>query len=417
MLRPALALALCLFLIPASASAAPSVIFSSDNLTTPIVDVSTVDIPIDITAGEILTARVKVNLSHTFDSDLDLYLVTPDGALVELSTGNGGSGDNFGSGSNCSGGFTTFDDAAATGVTAGTAPFLGSFRPEGLLSAVAGTPLQGTWKLRVTDDVGGDSGTVWCWQLEVVPAQADISVTSTDSPDPAKVGSNLVYTSVVTNAGPDPTSNVKLIDTLPGGVEFVSAVTPGGTCTGQAVVVCDLRPLAAADQETVTITVRPTAPGTLTNRVTVSQVAGEPVGAVGAHIDFDTTGVSAANAPGCTLTGTSGADVLVGTSGADVICGLGGNDTIKGLGRSDKLVGGAGNDKLVGGAGVDRLLGGAGRDTLTGSRGKDVLSGQGGADLLLAKDGVRDTVNGGSGRDRGRLDRGLDKRISVERLV
>ena len=139
--------------------------------------------------------------------------------------------------------------------------------------------------------------------------------------------------------------------------------------------------------------------------------------------------------PGCTIAGTAGNDVLVGTAGADVICGLGGSDTIRGLGGSDTLKGAGGNDRLIGGAGADTLVGGAGadtliggaradtllggsgNDTLAGSNGRDVLKGQGGADLLFARDGVRDTVNGGLGRDRARLDRGLDRRVSVERLL
>ena len=139
--------------------------------------------------------------------------------------------------------------------------------------------------------------------------------------------------------------------------------------------------------------------------------------------------------PGCTIAGTAGNDVLVGTVGADVICGLGGSDTIRGLGGNDTLKGAGGNDRLIGGAGADTLVGGAGadtliggaradtllggsgNDTLAGSNGRDILKGQGGADLLLARDGVRDTVNGGLGRDRARLDRGLDRRLSVERLL
>ena len=130
--------------------------------------------------------------------------------------------------------------------------------------------------------------------------------------------------------------------------------------------------------------------------------------------------------PGCTIVGTAGNDVLVGTGHKDVICGLGGKDTIRGRGGNDILKGAGGNDKLIGGRGADTLLGGpradtllggAGNDTLTGNGGKDVLKGEGGADFLRAKDGVRDTVNGGLGSDRARLDRGLDRLLSVERLL
>jgi Ca2+-binding RTX toxin-like protein len=88
----------------------------------------------------------------------------------------------------------------------------------------------------------------------------------------------------------------------------------------------------------------------------------------------------------CTVVGTNRADTLQGTRRDEIICGLGGNDTLRGLGGADILDGGLGNDRIVGGAGVDTLLGGAGDD------------------LLDARDGKRDDVDGGPGRDRGRVD-------------
>ncbi len=99
---------------------------------------------------------------------------------------------------------------------------------------------------------------------------------------------------------------------------------------------------------------------------------------------------------GCTIRGTNRNDVLRGTPGRDVICGFGRNDRIRGLGGNDVLIGGPGNDVLVGGSGRDRLLGGGGRDT------------------LLARDGARDNVNGGAGRDRASIDPRLDRVRGVE---
>jgi Ca2+-binding RTX toxin-like protein len=84
---------------------------------------------------------------------------------------------------------------------------------------------------------------------------------------------------------------------------------------------------------------------------------------------------------------TQHADRLVGTRGRDVLYGLGGADTILGL---------AGNDLLDGGAGNDTLVGGPGRDTLFGRSGNDVMS---------VRDGQRDRVSCGPGRDRVIADR------------
>jgi Ca2+-binding RTX toxin-like protein len=118
----------------------------------------------------------------------------------------------------------------------------------------------------------------------------------------------------------------------------------------------------------------------------------------------------------CTIPGTDGNDVLTGTRGRDVICGLGGADVIRGWGGNDTLLGGPGADQLIGGRGADRIQGGGRGDKLSGGPGRDALFGGFGRDTLVARDGWRDTLNGNAGRDRGRIDRGLDRRVSVERL-
>jgi Ca2+-binding RTX toxin-like protein len=122
------------------------------------------------------------------------------------------------------------------------------------------------------------------------------------------------------------------------------------------------------------------------------------------------------NGGGCTIRGTPGADVIDGSNRRDIICGRGGNDIIHGLGGSDTIVGGGGNDRMSGGKKGDVLRGGAGKDRLSGAGGRDRYSGGGGRDTLTARDGVREQVKGGPGRDRGRLDRN-DIRRSVEVLL
>lgn len=116
----------------------------------------------------------------------------------------------------------------------------------------------------------------------------------------------------------------------------------------------------------------------------------------------------------CTIVGTAGPDVLRGRSRKDVICGLGGDDRLFGSNGNDVLAGGDGNDRLEGGAGDDRIFGGSGLDDLIGGNGHDRLDGGSGDDLLLARDGRRDFVVGGPGRDEGILDR-VDRAGSVER--
>lgn len=114
------------------------------------------------------------------------------------------------------------------------------------------------------DEVGG----VFFFKL-VPPKAADLALTITDAPDPATVGAEVTYTLTVKNNGPLAATGVTLTDTLPAGVTLVSA-TPSATCTGTGTVTCTLGSLAAGGAATVTVVVKPTAEGTLTNRASVT---------------------------------------------------------------------------------------------------------------------------------------------------
>ncbi len=109
--------------------------------------------------------KVTVNITHAFDGDLTLTLIPPVGAPITLSAKRGASGDNYTA--------TVFDDAAATAISSGTAPFTGSFRPEAPLAAANGINAAGSWKLKVADSASVDAGTIDNWTLSLVyPAVA-----------------------------------------------------------------------------------------------------------------------------------------------------------------------------------------------------------------------------------------------------
>lgn len=150
-----------------SASVFPAQRFSYV-VSTNILDHTTNDLPLVVSgiSNAIIKATVSVYLNHTFDSDLSLILYGPNGASAELSSNNGSSGDNYGT--DCDAGATFFDDAAATSITNGAAPFVGTFRPETPLSVfggLSGSDVNGTWKLRVIDSFTGDTGNLKCWSL------------------------------------------------------------------------------------------------------------------------------------------------------------------------------------------------------------------------------------------------------------
>jgi subtilisin-like proprotein convertase family protein len=228
--------------------------YSSGNIAAPIPDVSSVDVPINVTdVGAVADVNVRVRLNHTFDGDLVLTLIAPDGTSVALANNRGGGGDNFGTGANdCSGVPTVFDDSASIAIGAGTAPFAGTFRPDSPLSAFNGKAVNGVWTLRVSDTAAIDVGTVGCVTLEIarqrfaccgVPGTAEIQaappVTITNesclpgngAPDPDET---VTVNFPLRNIGTDNTTN--LVATLlagggvlaPSGPQSYGVLVPGG---------------------------------------------------------------------------------------------------------------------------------------------------------------------------------------------
>ena len=103
---------------------------------------------------------------------------------------------------------------------------------------------------------------------------ADLALAIVAAPQPAIVGSNLVFTLTVTNAGPAEASNVTVTDPLPESVALVSAAASQGDCaTAGQRVTGRLGTLAVGASAVLTITVTPSVTGPLTN--TADVVAGE----------------------------------------------------------------------------------------------------------------------------------------------
>lgn len=148
--------------------------YSSGNIAVPIPDANPGGATVTINVPDpesVVDVDVRVRINHTWDEDLDISLIGPNSTQVDLSSDNGGSGDNFGLGSNdCSGTPTVFDDEAGTpiaGLGSGSTPFAGSFIPEQSLSAFDGISAAGTWTLFVADDLGSDTGTIGCFELVI----------------------------------------------------------------------------------------------------------------------------------------------------------------------------------------------------------------------------------------------------------
>jgi subtilisin-like proprotein convertase family protein len=154
---------------------------------------------------------VKLNLTHTYDGDLSISLIAPSGNTILLSNRRGGSGDNFTN--------TIFNMSATTLIANGTAPFTGSFKPDGNFSSLTGNA-NGTWLLKVQDLANVDTGRIQNWSLTInnlVPETINYSWTSS----PAG------FTSALQNPSDNPTINRDYI---------VTATSSSTGCSASATV-------------------------------------------------------------------------------------------------------------------------------------------------------------------------------------
>jgi subtilisin-like proprotein convertase family protein len=125
--------------------------------------------------GVITQLTLTINITHSYDQDLIVNLVSPTGTTVNLVNRRGGSGQNFVK--------TSFSDASTTPIANGVAPFHAWFRPEQPLADLNGQSPNGTWLLQVSDVAALDSGSITGW-----------SITFTTTEPTAQTDSNGNYT-------------------------------------------------------------------------------------------------------------------------------------------------------------------------------------------------------------------------------
>lgn len=103
--------------------------------------------------------NVCLNIVHPYDADLEIWLVAPDSTYIELSTGNGGSGNNYWN--------TCFYDTVPNFISNGSAPFSGSYRPESPMYNVNnGQDPNQSWQLLIHDTYPfADAGILLNWNI------------------------------------------------------------------------------------------------------------------------------------------------------------------------------------------------------------------------------------------------------------
>lgn len=115
-------------------------------------------------AGYVKHLRVRIGqITHTYDADLKIQVVAPDGTTATLADGQGGGGHDYTN--------TTFDDGAPVGIDGQSAPFTGTYRPEQPLNIFDGKPAAGDWHIKVTDQSpGANTGSLGAAGIDISPA-------------------------------------------------------------------------------------------------------------------------------------------------------------------------------------------------------------------------------------------------------
>ncbi|MBL0103431.1 MAG: proprotein convertase P-domain-containing protein [Bacteroidetes bacterium] len=150
--------------------------------------------------------RVTLNITHTWDADLIIVLVSPSGAILPLANAVGSSGDNFTN--------TVFTDAGATTIPATGAPYTGTYKPWAsavttcvtstinTFAALGGGALNpnGTWNLKVIDNGAQDLGTINNWSI-LFPASLNGPCYATSNSIPVTASLPPVITSLSPSSG------------------------------------------------------------------------------------------------------------------------------------------------------------------------------------------------------------------------
>ncbi|WP_183094631.1 proprotein convertase P-domain-containing protein [Nocardioides stalactiti] len=321
---------------------------------------------------------VNVNLqgfNHTFPSDVDVLLVGPDGTTGSVIFSDlGGSTD-------ANNATIVLDDEAPSDVPSTVVS--GTFRPtnntagdtfpapappptaSGTLASFDGLLADGTWSLYVTDDAGGDAGSMQGWSLDletappcdgkpatIVGSEAGETITGTAGDDVivARGGNDVINAGagddrICAGPGDDTTRDQLGADRVFGESGDDTLIQPIQVDAG------DLLNGGEGVRDQVTYAARPDAVALSINN-----------------------GIADDGAPGET-------DRLLGV---------------------EDLVGGAGSDTIIGSVVRNELEGRAGADTIRDLLGNDLVDGGEGADLLLAQFEIDpgDVYNGGNGSDR-----------------
>lgn len=161
-------------------------------------------LPNSLSANSIVEVCIDT-LIHSWVDDLEIFLVSPNQDVLELTTNNGMNGDNYLN--------TCFSISATDSISAATAPFTGNFLPEGDFENLYGpdTSPNGNWQLVIEDVLVGFNGVLSQWHITFNSGaeiddlsyewSPDINLSCTDCPNPTSSTTSITtYTVIVSDA-------------------------------------------------------------------------------------------------------------------------------------------------------------------------------------------------------------------------
>jgi subtilisin-like proprotein convertase family protein len=230
-------------------------VFIPDNNSTGVTSVIAVSGINPLTLSSTSIVSVKLNLTHTYDGDLEVSLIAPSGNTIMLSNRRGGSGNNFIN--------TVFTMSASTLISAGSPPFTGNYKPDGNFPSLTGNA-NGNWYLKVRDLANTDTGRIQNWNIII---QKTVPETLTYAWTSAPAG----FTSSIANPVVNPVVPTAYTVTVSSSTTGCSESTVLNVAVPEALTVNSISPSSAISGSIITIN------GTGFTNATSVTISGTPV--------------------------------------------------------------------------------------------------------------------------------------------
>jgi uncharacterized repeat protein (TIGR01451 family) len=107
-------------------------------------------------------------------------------------------------------------------------------------------------------------------------SKADLAISMTDSPDPARTGSMVTFSILVSNAGPSQATRVQATDSYPPEAAVMSVKSSRGSCDIDQQIVCSVGNLDSGETVEVVVELKSYTAGTLVNSAAVSGDQNDP---------------------------------------------------------------------------------------------------------------------------------------------